>query len=81
MPYTQKTLNEELLHRTYRWYRDRTTDGIFSKRDYPFAALGRKGVALCRYHGNNMVHKGLVLYDNLANDEDHPDQCFMCNRE
>jgi len=74
----RKTEWQERNHHTFRWYRDRTTDRVFTQSQYPLTAGRGGGVNLCTYHGNNMVHKQLVEFDHIANDYDRPTECWMC---
>ena len=57
-------------------YLDITHNQMFSLDGYPIE--GKRGLQLCREHGNQLEQKEVVLFDGCATEASLPDHCGVC---
>ncbi len=61
---------------SFAWYVDLTPNGMFSIDNYPVA--GKRGLPLCRVHGEQLEQKEVVVYDQNATEQYPPNHCWIC---
>jgi hypothetical protein len=60
----------------FAWYLDITLSHMFSLYDCPI--IGKAGLPLCELHGNQLVLKEVVFYDEEATHLSLPDYYWVC---
>ena len=60
----------------FSWYLDITPNQMFSIDGYPIE--GKRGLPLCKEHGNMLEQKEVVLFDGETSNASHPDHCWVC---
>ena len=67
---------EEMSRTGFGWYLDLTPNQMFSLDGYPVE--GKRGLPLCKVHGDKLEQKEVVLFDGEATEASPPDHCWVC---
>lgn len=60
----------------FSWYLDITPNEMFSFDGYPIE--GKRGLPLCKEHGERLELKEAVVIDREATEKQPPDNCWAC---